>query len=68
MPPEGLLFDGPTSASDPELLGGVLWVMRALAEEGRAMLVVTHEMGLVRHVSKNNQVTHIGNRTKTDAR
>ncbi|MBA0182099.1 histidine/lysine/arginine/ornithine ABC transporter ATP-binding protein, partial [Pectobacterium carotovorum] len=41
----------PTSALDPELVGDVLKVMRGLAEEGRTMLVVTHEMGFARHVS-----------------
>ncbi|MFA0349922.1 ATP-binding cassette domain-containing protein, partial [Vibrio sp. 10N.222.55.C6] len=42
--PEVMLFDEPTSALDPELVGEVLGVMRDLAEEGRTMLVVTHEM------------------------
>jgi ABC-type histidine transport system ATPase subunit len=45
MEPE-MLFDEPTSALDPELVGEVLQVMQALAEEGRTMVVVTHEMGL----------------------
>jgi polar amino acid transport system ATP-binding protein len=44
MQPKLLLFDEPTSALDPELIGEVLNVMRALAQEGRTMLVVTHEM------------------------
>ncbi len=51
MEPELLLFDEPTSALDPELVGEVLRVMRVLAEEGRTMLVVTHEMGFARGVS-----------------
>jgi octopine/nopaline transport system ATP-binding protein len=51
MHPRVMLFDEPTSALDPELVGEVLRVMRALAEEGRTMLVVTHEMGFARHVS-----------------
>lgn len=51
MRPEVLLFDEPTSALDPELVGEVLRVMRSLAEEGRTMLVVTHEMGFARNVS-----------------
>lgn len=51
MHPEVMLFDEPTSALDPELVGEVLRVMRALAEEGRTMLVVTHEMGFARNVS-----------------
>ena len=54
MEPEALLFDEPTSALDPELVGEVLKVMRTLAEEGRTMLVVTHEMGFAREAS--NQV------------
>ena len=51
MEPEVILFDEPTSALDPELVGEVLQVMRALAEEGRTMIVVTHEMGFAREVS-----------------
>ena len=54
MEPEVMLFDEPTSALDPELVGEVLKVMQGLAEEGRTMIVVTHEMGFARHVS--NQV------------
>ncbi len=49
--PEVMLFDEPTSALDPELVGEVLRVMRQLADEGRTMLVVTHEMGFARDVS-----------------
>jgi octopine/nopaline transport system ATP-binding protein len=51
MEPEAILFDEPTSALDPELVGEVLQVMRSLAEEGRTMIVVTHEMGFAREVS-----------------
>lgn len=51
MDPEVLLFDEPTSALDPEMVGEVLAVMRALAEGGLTMLVVTHEMGFARDVS-----------------
>ncbi len=51
MQPEALLFDEPTSALDPELVGEVLKVIRKLAEEGRTMIVVTHEMGFARDVS-----------------
>ena len=51
MRPEVMLFDEPTSALDPELVGEVLRVMRQLAEEGRTMLVVTHEMAFARDVS-----------------
>lgn len=49
--PEVILFDEPTSALDPELVGEVLQVMRTLAEEGRTMIVVTHEMGFAQEVS-----------------
>lgn len=49
--PEVILFDEPTSALDPELVGEVLKVMKDLAEEGRTMIVVTHEMGFAREVS-----------------
>ena len=45
MEPKALLFDEPTSALDPELVGEVLRVMRDLAEEGRTMIVVTHDRG-----------------------
>lgn len=51
MDPEVLLFDEPTSALDPELVGGVLGVMKDLAKEGMTMLVVTHEMGFARDVA-----------------
>lgn len=44
MKPQVLLFDEPTSALDPELVNEVLAVMKSLAEEGRTMLIVTHEM------------------------
>lgn len=51
MQPRALLFDEPTSALDPELVGEVLRVIRALAEEGRTMLIVTHEMAFAAEVS-----------------
>ena len=51
MEPKVMLFDEPTSALDPELVGEVLLVMRKLAEEGRTMIVVTHEVGFARDVS-----------------
>ncbi len=51
MDPEVLLFDEPTSALDPELVGEVLRVIRSLAEEGRTMLLVTHEIGFAYHVA-----------------
>jgi putative lysine transport system ATP-binding protein len=52
MSPELLLFDEPTSALDPEMVGEVLSVMRTLAQSGLTMLVVTHEMGFAREVSR----------------
>jgi octopine/nopaline transport system ATP-binding protein len=60
MRPKAMLFDEPTSALDPELVGEVLRVMRALAEEGRTMLVVTHEMGFARGVSNRVMFLHQG--------
>jgi polar amino acid transport system ATP-binding protein len=51
MEPEVLLFDEPTSALDPELVGEVLRVIRGLAEEGRTLLLVTHELGFAYHVA-----------------
>lgn len=50
MEPQVMLFDEPTSALDPEMIGEVLDVMKQLAQEGRTMLVVTHEMGFAREV------------------
>ena len=50
MEPRVMLFDEPTSALDPELVGEVLGVMRSLAEEGRTMVIVTHEMRFARDV------------------
>lgn len=58
--PEVMLFDEPTSALDPELVGEVLNVMRDLAEEGRTMLVVTHEMAFARDVSNKVLFLHEG--------
>lgn len=60
MDPDVMLFDEPTSALDPELVGEVLKVMRGLAEEGRTMLVVTHEMGFARDVSNKVMFLHQG--------
>lgn len=51
MQPEVMLFDEPTSALDPEMVGEVLEVMKALAEDGMTMAVVTHEMGFAREVA-----------------
>jgi polar amino acid transport system ATP-binding protein len=50
MDPKLMLFDEPTSALDPELVGEVLDVMKALAQSGMTMIVVTHEMGFAREV------------------
>jgi len=60
MEPEVILFDEPTSALDPELVGEVLKVMRSLAEEGRTMVVVTHEMAFAREVSSQVLFLHEG--------
>lgn len=60
MNPEVMLFDEPTSALDPELVGEVLKVMRALAEEGRTMVVVTHEMAFAQDVSNKVMYLHQG--------
>lgn len=49
--PEVILFDEPTSALDPELVGGVLNLMKQLANEGTTMIVVTHEMQFAREVA-----------------
>ena len=51
MDPDVMLFDEPTSSLDPELVGEVLRVIRALAEDGRTMLLVTHELGFAYHVA-----------------
>ena len=60
MQPRVLLFDEPTSALDPELVNEVLAVMRELAEEGRTMLIVTHEMRFAREVSSQVVFLHQG--------
>lgn len=60
MEPEVMLFDEPTSALDPELVGEVLKVMRDLADEGRTMIVVTHEMNFARDVSSHVVFLHQG--------
>ena len=51
MKPKLMLFDEPTSALDPELVGEVLQAMRALADSGMSMIVVTHEMGFACEVA-----------------
>ncbi len=60
MEPQVMLFDEPTSALDPELVGEVLRVMRSVADEGRTMVVVTHEMGFAREVSNHVVFLHQG--------
>jgi len=60
MDPEVLLFDEPTSALDPEMVGEVLRVIRALADEGRTMILVTHEMRFAREVSSHTLFMHDG--------
>jgi octopine/nopaline transport system ATP-binding protein len=51
--PRAMLFDEPTSALDPELVGEVLNVIRSLADEGRTMILVTHEMKFAREVASH---------------
>ena len=51
MQPKIMLFDEPTSALDPEMIKGVLDVMREMATSGMTMIVVTHEMGFAREVA-----------------
>ena len=60
MEPQVMLFDEPTSALDPELVGEVLRVMRQLAEEGRTVVVVTHEMSFARDVASEVIFLHAG--------
>tara|TARA_B100000029_G_scaffold513375_1_gene612805 strand:- start:5093 stop:5893 length:801 start_codon:yes stop_codon:yes gene_type:complete len=60
MEPKIMLFDEPTSALDPELVGEVLRVMRRLGEEGRTMIVVTHEIGFARDASDKIIFLHEG--------
>src|SRR5213079_2542603 len=51
MEPPARLFDEPSSALDPEMVGEVLAVMRSLAKDGMTMMCVTHEMGFAREVA-----------------
>ena len=60
MEPEVMLFDEPTSALDPELVGEVLRVIQGLAEEGRTMIMVTHEMNFARKVASQVMFLHQG--------
>ena len=58
--PKAMLFDEPTSALDPELVGEVLQVIRGLADEGRTMVLVTHEMRFAREVASHVIYLHNG--------
>jgi ABC-type histidine transport system ATPase subunit len=60
MEPAVMLLDEPTSALDPELVGDVLEVIRRLAEEGRTMLIATHEMDFCKEVSSQVLFLHQG--------
>lgn len=60
MEPKALLFDEPTSALDPELEQEVVRVIKALAEEGRTMIIVTHDMRLAADVSDHVVFLHQG--------
>jgi polar amino acid transport system ATP-binding protein len=60
MEPKALLFDEPTSALDPELEQEVVRVIQALAEEGRTMLIVTHDMRMAADVSDHVVFLHQG--------
>lgn len=60
MDPDVMLFDEPTSALDPEMVGEVLRVIRQLADEGRTMILVTHEMQFAREVSNHAIFMHNG--------
>ena len=51
--PEIILMDEPTSALDPELIGEVLGVIKSLADEGKTMVIVTHEMQFAKEISTN---------------
>ncbi len=58
--PKVMLFDEPTSALDPELVGEVLRVIRQIADEGRTMILVTHEMRFAREVASHVMFLHNG--------
>jgi len=60
MEPRALLFDEPTSALDPELEQEVVRVIKALADEGRTMILVTHEMKFAREVASHVIYLHNG--------
>ncbi len=60
MEPKAMLFDEPTSALDPELEAEVVRVIKTLAEEGRTMIIVTHDMKLARDVADHTIFLHQG--------
>lgn len=60
MEPAAMLFDEPTSALDPELQGEVVRVIKALADEGRTMLIVTHDMKMAGDVANHVIFLHDG--------
>jgi polar amino acid transport system ATP-binding protein len=60
MEPKAILFDEPTSALDPELEQEVIRVIKALAEEGRTMIIVTHDMKLAADVADHVVFLHQG--------
>ncbi len=60
MEPDAMLFDEPTSALDPELEAEVVKVIKALAEEGRTMIIVTHDMKLAADVGDHIIFLHKG--------
>jgi polar amino acid transport system ATP-binding protein len=60
MEPEVMLFDEPTSSLDPELVGEVLQVIRDLSNDGRTMLLVTHELGFAYHFASRVLFLHDG--------
>ena len=60
MDPDVMLFDEVTSALDPELVSEVLKVIHSIAEEGRTMILVTHEMAFARDVSSKVMFLHQG--------
>ena len=66
MDPVVMLFDAPTSALDPEMVGEVLDVMVKLAAEGMTMMVVTHEMGFARKVASRVIFIDVGGRILED--
>ena len=61
MNPDVMLFDDPTSALDPEMVGEVLGLMRELAADGMTMVVVTHEMGFAKEVATRVMFINEGN-------